>query len=442
MQVSDGSGQGAAGTVVPADLVGRDTTVADVGERLRHARIVTITGPGGIGKTRVAEALAAQGGTLVDLAATSDHLLIPSEVARTLDLRLEPALPPLEALVIALAGGERLLVLDNLEQVDRPAAAIEPLLAALPGLRILATSRVPLGVRGEAEVAVGPLDLPAADDPASVEASSAGALFLRRARAIGTLPVLDEADARDVAALCRIVDGIPLGLELAARRLRVLSLASIVRRLSDGDGAVLRDPDRPDRQRSLDAVLDWSLSLLTPDRLQVLAAATACAGDFDVDILASLLPGLQDEVMDALDGLVVHGLVWRMDVPGEPRFRVLETVRGAVRRHVDEATRRELSARYIETMVSLVRRHGWRFEDGDAFDFAPLARERDGSERHSTWRAAVVTATCSWSCPLVSAGTGTRRRPSAKGLAGWMPRSRMRTANPASASTHRRRGCT
>ncbi|OZM77783.1 BTAD domain-containing putative transcriptional regulator [Pseudonocardia sp. MH-G8] len=351
-------GQGTAalrGVPVPlTELVGRDTAVRQVQERLAAARLVTLTGPGGVGKTRLAAAVAraspeADDVCLVELAGL-DRQVCPEAhcpagdrvvevVAAALGVRAAAAAGPADLVARigeAVAGSGLLLLLDNCEQVVEPVAALaERLLQAAPDLRILATSREPLGVPGEVLWEVPPLALPAATDLAAARASSAVQLFAERAAASAPGFVLDDATAPAVATICRRLDGLPLALELAASRVRALGVHEVLVRL-DNRFALLTNGPRgaPDRQRTLRAVIDWSWELLTdaerivlrrlavhPEGCDLAGAEAVCAGG-----------GVgADEVLDLLARLVDRSLVVAQSgaQPGSgagPRFRLLETV--------------------------------------------------------------------------------------------------------------------
>ena len=178
---------------------------------------------------------------------------------------------------------------------------------------------------------VPPLGLPDGEAPEQVERAPATALFLDRARAIGRLEApLDGRIASEVARLCARLDGLPLAIELAAARTRILSLSEILARLDDHGGRVLRRADGPVRQRSLEVVLDWSLSLLSPDERRLLTGCAICPGSFDLDLAAAI--AAIDHPEAALDRLVAYGLAAAEDAPvGVARFRVLETVRLVLR---------------------------------------------------------------------------------------------------------------
>jgi predicted ATPase len=250
-------------------LVGREREVALVDQRLRSTRLVTITGLGGSGKTRLAlEVVAAQARTgrwirFVDLSGAIERSAAAAQIAIGLEVRETAELDTEQAITTALASrdGDRILVLDNVEQLRGAVGLIGHLLGACEWLRILATSRIPLGIPGETEVALSALELPADGTPEAVEASAAGSLFLARARSIGRLETLTADDAQNIAGLCRRLDGLPLALELAAARMRILSPGAILRRLQTHD-AVL-GIEVPDRHRSLEEVVDWSVGLLT-----------------------------------------------------------------------------------------------------------------------------------------------------------------------------------
>ncbi|GAA4063324.1 BTAD domain-containing putative transcriptional regulator [Actinomadura miaoliensis] len=338
-----------------SELIGRDAAVAEIGDRLRGDRLVTLTGPGGVGKTRLALAVASgaaeafpDGAWLVELAAfdpgraasdpaqSAGAALDPltDVVTAALDIRDSPGPgTPVERLACALRARRMLLVLDNCEHVVEEAAELaDRLLRAVPGLRILATSREPLAVAGEVVWSVPPLGVPARDaDPAEVARCDAVRLFAARASAAARGFRLDEGNAAAVGVLCRRLDGIPLALELAATRVRALGVHGLVARLDDRF-RLLATGHRgaPPRQQTLMAMIDWSWDLLAEPERAVLrrlsvhadgcspeAAEAVCAG---ADVPAA-------DVLDLLIRLVDRSLVVMTERGGDgPRYRLLESV--------------------------------------------------------------------------------------------------------------------
>lgn len=323
-------------------LVGREQDIAEVVERLRGGRLLTLTGPGGVGKTRVAQAAAealvddfADGVVFVALASISDPSLILSTTARALGLPASGGLSPLAILTNALRKRTLLLVLDNLEQVLDAAGDIVDLVSACPGLKVLATSRAPLRVGGEREYPVSPLPVP---DPAHLpplavlSAIPAVRLFCERGRDVRPDFDLVAENAAPVAAVCARLDGLPLALELAAARLKIFSPQALLNRL-DHRLSVLTGGrrDLPARQRTLRDTIAWSYDLLAPVEQVLFRRLAVFAGGCTHPAMESVCHAEGDPDVDLLDGvaaLVDHSLLRReAGAEGEPRYWMLETLR-------------------------------------------------------------------------------------------------------------------
>ncbi|WP_202919421.1 BTAD domain-containing putative transcriptional regulator [Saccharothrix deserti] len=318
------------------DLIGRTGDVRRIDALLASERLVTLTGAGGVGKTRLALEVAARradehpdGVWLVELATARTAAEVHEAVAAVLGLRDDlraPVRPVSGRLADAVAGRDMLLVLDNCEHVVEPAAELTArLLRAAPALRVLATSQEPLAVVGERLWPVAPLDLPGpdADGP---EQSNAVRLFVARATAAAPDFRLQPGNAEAVATICRRLDGIPLALEMAAARVRVMSVADLAARLDDRFRvltATLRAA--PTRQRTLRATIDWSWGLLSELEQIVLRRLAACADGCGLEAAEAVCADgrvRREDVLDLLGRLVDRSLV----VQRNGRYRLLESV--------------------------------------------------------------------------------------------------------------------
>ena len=323
-------------------FVGRERALADIRKHTREARMVTLVGAGGTGKTRLMLEAAAElmdtfpdGVWLVELATLTDATQIAQTIAATLNARAEGDVPALSVVDSTLAGKQSLLLLDNCEHViDEAALVAQSLLRALPALHILATSREALRIEGELAYRVPSLALPAADARSNddLRRSEAVRLFIDRAKAV--VPEFDlTADNADaIAQVCRRLDGIPLALELAAARLTALSVDELAQRLSDRFRLLTggRRTALP-RQRTLRALVDWSYELLSADERSVLMTLSVFAGGFTLAAAEAVYSDndqRETSVLDAIERLIAKSLLTaEHDQGSQTRYRLLETIR-------------------------------------------------------------------------------------------------------------------
>ncbi|SBT88424.1 Predicted ATPase [Streptomyces sp. DI166] len=328
----------------PAELtsfVGRRDESADVRRLLSEGRLVTLTGPGGVGKTRLASHVAKQvartfthGVWLVQLAALSDEAFVPHAVADALGVRNETGRPALDVLVEHLRGRALLLVLDNCEHVLRSCALLaQTLLAATEGVRVLATSRHRLGLAGEQLYVVPPLPAPGPEelDASAVEHYPALRLFADRAAAVVPGFIVGEGNQHAVARLCRRLDGLPLAIELAAVRVRALGVEQLVARLDDRYHLLTGgSPASAPRHRTLRSAVDWSHELCTPQEQLVWAWLSVFVGGFDLAAAEAVCGGEglgATDVLDAVAGLVDKSVLVREERGGQVRYRLLVSLR-------------------------------------------------------------------------------------------------------------------
>lgn len=320
--------------VFATGLVGRDADIAAVDELLRSSRLVTLTGPGGAGKTRLATAVAAaaadrypDGVWFVGLSSAADLTAMWTQLGEVIDADVHAAADPADAVHAAVDTWRALLVLDNLEHlpdVDEPIAA---LLSAAPHVDVLATSRRALLLAGQHEFPVEPLAVP--HDATDAEGSPAVELFAQRARAVRPGFAVDAANAADVAELCRRLDGLPLAIELAAAHLRLLSPTALLARLDTRLGRGVTAGDRPERQRSLGAAIAWSYDLLPEADRAVFRRLGVFRAPADLDAVAAVTGLVGDAVYEVASRLVETSLVRVVPgADGEPRLTLLQTIRG------------------------------------------------------------------------------------------------------------------
>jgi len=319
-----------------SSLVGRGPQLAAVLDGLRTARVVTLTGPGGCGKTRLALRAAAladgfdDGAQLVELASLTDPALVPTSVAEALGVPERDATDPMSSVVRALADRELLIVLDNCEHVLASAAGVAVMLAEqCHRLRILTTSRERLDVPGEFVFPVPPLELPEDGSVAAVAASEAGGLFVTRARAASPAFTLTADNSAAIAEVCSRLDGMPLAIELAAARCPALGPAQLAARLDGHPGLLSGGAARPGRHRSLEALVSWSYDLLDVAEQRLLARLSVLRGGFDLDVAERVAGGgplASEAVAGLLASLAGKSLV-QSHVGAVVRYSLLETVR-------------------------------------------------------------------------------------------------------------------
>jgi predicted ATPase/DNA-binding SARP family transcriptional activator len=345
-------------------FVGREAELGDVARLLREHRLLTLTGVGGAGKTRLALEVARRGLSgfedgvlLVDYAPLGDAALVGSYIASELEVGEHTDLPIEKQLAARIRGSDLLLVLDNCEHLrDACAALARSLLVECPKLRILATSRELLGAPGELDYAVPPLALPAPDDDAeALRSSEAVQLFLARARE--ARPSLDEhAALRSAGRICRELDGLPLAIELAAARAKALSLDDIATRLADRFRFLVSWRRlTAARHRTLREAMDWSYDLLPDDEKELLGRLSVFAGGFGLDAACQVCLGGDDgRALELVGRLVDASLVVAEERDDGMRYHLLETVRQYAGERLDASGEREaVSERHAEWCLAL-----------------------------------------------------------------------------------------
>lgn len=389
----------------PTPTIGRDEAVTEVLAHLEEddSRLVTLTGPGGVGKTRLSLVVARRaldafpdGVLFVPLASLTEPGLVLPTVLAALGLaeRSDHATP--DDLAAYLQGRRLLLVLDNLEHLLPVATELAALLAESPDLKILATSRSPLRIRGEREYPVTPLVLPKLGHlPTRDEVSAADAvqLFVERARASAPNFALTQDNAAAVAAICRRLDGLPLALELAAARMRLLSPTELLARIDQALPLLSGGArDLPERQRTMQQTIAWSYQLLNEAEQALFRRLSFFAGGWDAAAAEAVGAGVDlagGYTLDILSALVEHSLVVADSSGGTTRYRMLETIR--------EFGRTQLDASGETSEVARVHAHWYLMlaEEASANYFAPSEADwLDRLERdHPNLRTAVIHAT-------------------------------------------------
>jgi predicted ATPase/DNA-binding CsgD family transcriptional regulator len=335
-----------------SSFVGREKELAEVKRLLESTRLLTLTGSGGCGKTRLALAVAGElvegfedGVWVVELASLADPSLVPQSVASTLGLREQPGRSPTETLSDYLRPRKVLLVLDNCEHlVEACAELAEALLHSCPELCVLATSREALGITGEVAWLVPSLSLPdlrRLPDIESLPQYEAARLFVERTAAVKPSFALTDQNAVAVAQICYRLDGIPLAIELAAARAKVLPVEQIADRLDDSFGLLATGSRTAmPRQRTLHATMDWSHELLSDEERALFRRLAVFAGGFSLEAAESVCTVGElerDEVLDVLSHLVDKSLVVAREEGGEARYHLLETVRQYGREKLSES---------------------------------------------------------------------------------------------------------
>ena len=371
-------------------FIGRERELEEIHDLLGRVRLLTLIGPGGTGKTRLALRAAAEqvdrmedGVFLVDLSAVTDPALVGSTIASAVGLQPDPTADVLGAVSGYLSEREILLVLDNVEHVVEAAPDVGRLMDAAPRLRVLATSRVPLHLSGEHQYLVRPLPLPDPERPEleTITTCESVMLFAERAAAVRRGFRLDEENAAAVAEIARRLDGLPLAIELAASRMKLLGPEVLLGRLDRRLPLLTGGPrDMPERQRTLRAAIEWSHDLLDPAERRLFARVAVFRGGWTLEFAEQVCgPGLELDIVDGLGSLVDHSLVRQQDGAGETRFRMLETIHEfAAERLAASDEEQEIQRRHAECIRDLAEEAEPNFKgEAQARWLTRIEREHD-----------------------------------------------------------------
>jgi predicted ATPase/class 3 adenylate cyclase len=386
----------------PSTFVGRAKEIAEGQRLLERARLVTLTGPGGTGKTRLSMRIAEEaahdfgdGTFFVPLAPITDPELVPSTIAHTLGIQVGGTETPLDRVLDHIRDKRMLLVLDNFEQILPASPVVGRLLGASPAIKVIASSRAPLRIAGEQEFPVPPLELPNPERLPALEVlaqSDAVRLFVERAMAVRPDFNVRPENAAAIAEIVFRLDGLPLAIELAAARVKVLTPQAMLPKLRQGlDMLASTARDLPERQRTLRGAIQWSWDLLEQPERQLFAR-------FGVFVAGAMLPQIEDvgcpgaelgrDVLDILSALVEHSLVRQSEIGEEPRFRMLVTIREfALEKLAESSERDQIVLRHAAAYLALAEEARPNLQGADQ------KRWLDQLElEHDNLRAALETA--------------------------------------------------
>jgi predicted ATPase/class 3 adenylate cyclase len=381
-------------------FIGREKEIAE-GLRLLHgARLLTLTGPGGTGKTRLSLQLAAEaaewfpdGTYWVPLAPITDPELVPSTIAHSLGVQVSGKEAPLDRVREHVRNKRMLLVMDNFEQILPAVTDVSALLGSSPELRVLASSRAPLRISGEQEYPVPPLELPDPERLPALEVlaqSDAVRLFVERATAVKPDFRVTAENAAAVAEICNRLDGLPLAIELAAARVKLLSPQAMAPRLKGLDLLASTSLERTDRQRTLRGAIGWSFDLLDQGMQRLFARCAVFVGGAaleQVEAVCGPAAEIGREVLHALGELVDQSLMRQVDAYGEPRFRMLVTIREyALERLAASGEGDELRRRHGEAYLAVAEAAAPNLQGNDQKRWLDLVeREHDNLRAALEW---------------------------------------------------------
>ena len=378
-----------------SDFVGRSREIEQVVQLLDSSRIVTLSGIGGTGKTRLAIEVARRlierypgGAFFVPLDSVEHPDRVPAAIARALGAVGD--VDPMNAIQASIGGDETLLVLDNLEHLIDAAPGLAEIVATCPTVTLLVTSQVRLRIRGEQVLDIPPLGLPESPDRASVERSDSGSLFVRRARQIDPSFELDDDNASIVAKIVERLDGLALAIELAAARIRLFGVGGLLTelegRLADLAGGYV---DAPDRHRTLHAAVDWSYELLSPTEQAVLRTASVFVGGFSLEAIRAVCGPDGDDPAIAVESLIDKSLVGSTVDAGTIRFSMLEAIRAFCHRRLDELGETEgIRRAHAGFFTSLIERSAGSLVGHGAYaTIDRLATERGNIAAAMEWSA-------------------------------------------------------